>query len=76
LRGLYHAVFTHQPELQVKWANKKVPATAAPPRFGHNFLEENLNEAFIILDECRRALTDAQVSTSLNIFFCVADVAT
>lgn len=60
MRGLYHSVFTHQPELKIKWANKKVPATTAPPRFGHNFLEENLNEAFNILDECRRALDDVR----------------
>ena len=60
MRGLYHSIFSHQPELKAKWANKKVPVTTLPPRFGHNFLEENLNEAFVILDECRRALSDVQ----------------
>jgi hypothetical protein len=60
LRSLYYAIYTRQDELKAIWATKKVPVTTAAPRFGHNFLEENLNEAFVILGECQKALEDVR----------------
>ncbi len=62
MRALYHAVYTHQTELKAKKArkgsvDKKSPAGSES---GENFLDENLTEAYSILDTLRKALDDVK----------------
>lgn len=62
LRALYHAVYTHQEELKAKKSrkgsvDKKSPAGSES---GENFLDENLTEAYTILDTLRKALDDVK----------------
>ena len=62
LRALYHAVYTHQTELKEKKSRKGSvdKKSSAGSESGENFLDENLTEAYTILDTLRKALDDTK----------------
>ena len=62
LRALYHAVYTHQTELKAKKSRKGSvdKKSSAGSESGENFLDENLTEAYTILDTLRKALDDVK----------------